>query len=141
MPLIPTGGELIKHFGFTWVLEITIYSSPPEHGEVQFVSQESGRSGNSAYYVMHSELSGLWDLYEMGGSGPDVWDRIVSSDFNAGRYLSPIEAMRGARKDFNEEMARIDAWEEEMEMMTAMEREQQRERERVLKGQEKGRIG
>ena len=132
-----TTRQFIKRFGFTWALESDTYVHHDQYGEVQFVSLEPGASGNSSYFIMHHELTGLWDLYEIGGAGPDVWDRVIPSlytnVYTNGKYLSPMEAMHAAKMDLKRQMDEIEAWEREMDNCIEMER--------IEKAQKRGRIG
>ena len=102
---------MTRRFGFEWTEDINIHSMTnrktgvvTEWSEVAFVSDASANGGS--YHVIHNEEEGTWDLLELGGRGPNIWDREVEI-----RLTSPLAAMHLARKDHNQQLAIQLEWE------------------------------
>lgn len=99
----------MRRFGLHWELDIQTYSiAGAAFGEVGWYAREITPLNGGQYLVYHDDETGLWDVYEMGGRGPNVWDREVED-----RLTSPLAAMKAARDDYLRQEETLRVWDRE----------------------------
>lgn len=99
----------MRRFGLTWVEDINTFTiAGAEFGEAGWYSQDFTPLNGGTYYILHDDETGLWDVVEMGGRGPNVWDREVED-----RMVSPLAAMKAAKDDYLRQARIVAIWESE----------------------------
>lgn len=114
--------------GFTWVMEwewMTWGDPEREDSDVVFSTLSPTSANGGTYFVHHDPETGGWFVYEMGGRGPEIWER----EFDVDLFDSPETAMRYIKKQYDLEMEAQVKAEEELEKFFEEERARAKKRE------------